>query len=210
MTLSSPTIGEDNEHGRFLWGPDVTGVTRPVAGELARLGFTEGSAKGQLGLAAHLSRWLAAAGVGTEALTGPVVEEYRAARRRRWVCDPSPRPRAGDTVPLVVLARAWWSSAAPATPAEVLLVSTRRHLLAERGVQAEVARGYLDLVRPFVAHHAAAGAAELGKGFGRPGRYGVRHRATRWRSRWRLAAGDRAARWSGVAGTRSTRRVADR
>ena len=33
-----------------------------LAGELARLGFTEGSAKGQLGLAAHPSRWLAAAG----------------------------------------------------------------------------------------------------------------------------------------------------
>ena len=72
----------------------MTGPLAPyasgLAGELARLGFTEGSAKGQLGLAAHLSRWLAA-------------------------------------------------------------------------LEAEVARGYLDLVRPFVAHHAAAGAAELGR-----------------------------------------------
>jgi integrase/recombinase XerD len=63
----------------------MTGPLAPyaswLAGELARLGFTEGSAKGQLGLAAHLSRWLAAAGVGTEALTGPMVEEYLAARR---------------------------------------------------------------------------------------------------------------------------------
>jgi integrase/recombinase XerD len=52
-------------------------------------------------------------------------------------------------------------SAAPATPAEVLLEEYRCYLLAERGVQAEVARGYLDLVGPFVAQHAAAGAAGL-------------------------------------------------
>jgi integrase/recombinase XerD len=45
----------------------------------------------------------------------------------------------------------------------VLLEEYRCYLLAERDVQAEVARGYLDLVRPFVAHHAAAGAAELGR-----------------------------------------------
>jgi site-specific recombinase XerD len=46
---------------------------------------------------------------------------------------------------------------------EVLLEEYRCYLLAERGVQAEVARGYLDLVRPFVAQHAAAGAAGLGR-----------------------------------------------
>ena len=68
-----------------FYGVRMTGPLTPyasgLAGELARLGFTEGSAKGQLGLAAHLSRWLAAADVGTEGLTGPVVEEYLAARR---------------------------------------------------------------------------------------------------------------------------------
>ena len=42
------------------------------------------------------------------------------------------------------------------TPAEVLLEEYRGWLLAERGVQVKVARGYLDLVRPFVARHAAA------------------------------------------------------
>jgi hypothetical protein len=51
-----------------MTGP-LTPYASGLAGELARLGFTEGSANGQLGLAAHLSRWLAAAGVGTEALT---------------------------------------------------------------------------------------------------------------------------------------------
>jgi hypothetical protein len=48
-----------------FYGVRMTGPLAPyasgLAGELARLGFTEGSAKGQLGLAAHLSRRLAAA-----------------------------------------------------------------------------------------------------------------------------------------------------
>jgi hypothetical protein len=82
--LSSPTTGEDSKHGRFLW-VRMTGPLAPyasgLAGELARLGLTEGSAKGQLGLAAHLSRWLVALAVGTDALTGPTVEEYLVARR---------------------------------------------------------------------------------------------------------------------------------
>ena len=61
-------------------GP-LTPYARGFAGELARLGFTEFSARTQLGLAAHLSRWLAAAGLGTAALTTSTVEAYLAARR---------------------------------------------------------------------------------------------------------------------------------
>ena len=42
-----------------FYGVRMSGPLAPyasgLAGELARLGFTEGSAKGQLGLAAHLS-----------------------------------------------------------------------------------------------------------------------------------------------------------
>ena len=150
-------------------GVRMTGPLAPyasgLAGELARLGFTAGSAKGQLGLAAHLSRWLAAAGVGTEALTGPMVEEYLAARRAAgytaYLTPKALAPLLGYLRGLGLAPQA--ESAAPATPAEVLLEEYRCYLLAERGVQAEVARGYLDLVRPFVAHHAAAGATELGR-----------------------------------------------
>jgi site-specific recombinase XerD len=144
-----------------FYGVRITGPLVPyasgLAGELARLGFTEGSAKGQLGLAAHLSRWLAAAGVGTEALTGPVVEEYLATRRAAgytaYLTPKALAPLLGYLRGLGLAPQA--ESAAPATPAEVLLEEYRCYLLAERGVQAEVARGYLDLVRPFVAHRAA-------------------------------------------------------
>ena len=62
-----------------VYGVRMTGPLAPhatgLAGELARLGFTETSARAQLGLAAHLSRWLAAAGLGTMTLTGAVAEE---------------------------------------------------------------------------------------------------------------------------------------
>ena len=55
-----------------LYGVRMTGPLAPyaagLAGELARLGF-RALGTGQLGLAAHLSRWLAAAGLGTAALT---------------------------------------------------------------------------------------------------------------------------------------------
>ena len=152
-----------------FYGVRMTGPLAPyasgLAGELARLGFTERSARCQLGLAAHLSRWLAAAGLGTEALTGPAVEEYLAARRAAgytaYLTPKALAPLLGYLRGLGVAPQA--ESAAPATPAEVLLEEYRCYLLAERGVQAEVARGYLDLVRPFVARHAAAGAAELGR-----------------------------------------------
>jgi integrase/recombinase XerD len=50
---------------------------------------------------------------------------------------------------------------APAAPAEIALERYRCYLLAERGLQAGVARGYVDSVRPFVARWAGAGSADL-------------------------------------------------
>lgn len=64
---------------RFV-GP-LAPFSRGFAEELARLGFTTFSARGQLGLAAHLSRWLAEAGLGAGALTAPVAEAFVSARR---------------------------------------------------------------------------------------------------------------------------------
>ena len=139
--------------------PHATGL----AGELARLGFTEMSARAQLGLAAHLSRWLAAAGLGTMALTAPVAEEYLAARRAAgysaYLTPKALAPLLGYLRELGVAPEA--EIAGPATQAEALLERYRRYLLAERGLRGKVARGYVDSVRPFVAGHAAAGGADL-------------------------------------------------
>lgn len=146
-----------------LYGVRMTGPLAPhatgLAGELARLGFTEMSARAQLGLAAHLSRWLAAAGLGTMALTAPVAEEYLAARRAAGYTAYL-APLLGYLRELGVAPAA--EIAVPTTQAEALLERYRRYLLTERGLREKVVRGYVDSVRPFVAGHAAAGGADLG------------------------------------------------
>jgi integrase/recombinase XerD len=150
-----------------LYGVRMTGPLAPhatgLAGELARLGFTEMSARAQLGLAAHLSRWLADSGLGTMALTAPVAEEYLAARRAAgYTACLTPKalaPLLGYLRELGMAPEA--ETAAPATRAEALLERYRRYLLAERGLREKVARGYVDSVRPFVASCAAAGGVDL-------------------------------------------------
>jgi integrase/recombinase XerD len=150
-----------------LYGVRMTGPLAPhatgLAGELARLGFTEMSARAQLGLAAHLSRWLADSGLGTMALTAPVAEEYLAARRAAgytaYLTPKALAPLLGYLRELGVAPEA--ETAAPATRAEALLERYRRYLLAERGLREKVARGYVDSVRPFVASCAAAGGVDL-------------------------------------------------
>jgi site-specific recombinase XerD len=151
-----------------LYGVCMTGPLAPhatgLAGELARLGFTEMSARAQLGLAAHLSRWLADAGLGTMELTAPVAAEYLAARRAAgYAAHLTPKalaPLLGYLRELGVAPEA--EIAVPATQAEALLERYRRYLLAERGLREKVARGYADSVRPFVAGCAAAGGGEPG------------------------------------------------
>lgn len=153
----------DVVHGVWMTGP-LAPYGKGLAGELARLGFTEMSARAQLGLAAHLSLWLGGAELGTPDLTVPVVEAYLAARRSAgysaYLTPKALVPLLGYLRELGVTPVA--GIAAPATPAEVLLDRYRCYLLAERGLREKVARGYVDSVRPFVAAHAGGGEAGLG------------------------------------------------
>ena len=150
-----------------LYGVRFTGPLAPyargMADELARLGFTDVSARCQLGLAAHLSRWLAAAGLGTAALTVSMAEAYLSARRAAgytaYLTPKALTPLLGYLRGLGVAPEA--EITAPAAPAEIALERYRCYLLAERGLQAGVARGYVDSVRPFVARWAGAGSADL-------------------------------------------------
>ena len=146
-------------YGVRVTGP-LAGYGPGLAGELARLGFTESSARGQLGLAAHLSRWLEAAGLGTAALTTPVVEAYLASRRAAgYGAFLTPRalaPMLGYLRGLGVVPAG--EVAVAQDPAGELLERYRGYLLAERGVQPAVAGNYADLVRPFVLRYAGGGA----------------------------------------------------
>jgi integrase/recombinase XerD len=148
-------------------GVRMTGPLAPyadgLAGELARLGFTEMSARAQLGLAAHLSRWLAGADLGAADLTASVAESYLAARRSAgytaYLTLKALAPLLGYLRELGVAPAA--VIAAPVIPAQALLERYRCYLLAERGLREKVARGYVDSVRPFVAAHAGGGEAGL-------------------------------------------------
>jgi integrase/recombinase XerD len=140
-----------------LYGVRVTGPLAPyargLADELARLGFTEFSARGQLGLAAHLSRWLAGSGLDAAGLTVLVAKEYLAARRAAgYTAYRTPKalaPLLGYLRGLGVVPQD--EIMVPAGLVDVLLERFRGYLLAERGLQAKVASSYVAGVRPFVA-----------------------------------------------------------
>ena len=95
-----------------------TGAVAPFAPglveELASLGYTTTSATMQMQLAASLSRWLNAAGIGLDGLTEPVMEQFLFERRARHTSHYSPRALA----PIVgYLRRAGAVPAAPVAPA---------------------------------------------------------------------------------------------
>src|SRR2546421_2060437 len=68
-----------------LYGVRMVGPLAPhaqgFAEELTRLGFTTFSARGQLGMAMCLSRWLTGAGLDLAVLTDAAVDSFLAARR---------------------------------------------------------------------------------------------------------------------------------
>jgi integrase/recombinase XerD len=143
-------------------GPLVP-FARGFAGELGRLGFTSGSAQKQLLLAAHLSRWLGDGGLGVADLDGSAVDGFLLARRTagygEFVTPKALAPLLGYLRGLGVAPAP--GIPAPQTPAERLIDSYRRWLLAERGLGVKVARGYVDSVRPFVSIHAGGGDGGL-------------------------------------------------
>jgi site-specific recombinase XerD len=147
-------------------GVQFEGPLAPYAGgfaeELARLGFTPRSARHQVRLAADLSIWLANAGLDTAGLTDAVVAGYASVRQAAGIRHMT----LAAFRPLLECLRRLGVSpepvpAGPLAPAESLLEEFRAWLLTERGVTPAVARGYLDLVRPFAEQHAAGGLSGL-------------------------------------------------
>ncbi len=139
-----------------LYGVRVVGPLAPYAagfaGDLARLGFTTFSARGQLGMVARLSQWLVGAGLDTAALTDSVADSFLAARRAAgytaYLTPKAMGPLLSYLRGLGVIPDA--TPSVPLSAEEVLLARFRHYLLAERGVAVKVARGYVDSVRPFV------------------------------------------------------------
>jgi integrase/recombinase XerD len=104
--------------------------------ELAAAGYTAWSVEAQLRLMAHVSRWLAAQGLGVAGLTSEAVEEFLRARRGEGYVDRlSPQglaPLLGylrrlDVVP---------AASTQVTPVEQLVQDYCGYLLRERGLAA--------------------------------------------------------------------------
>lgn len=138
-------------------GP-LTPFAKGFAAELARQGYRPNAAANQLQLLAHLSRWLDAQGLDTEALSRAVLDNFLAARRTQgyklWRS-----PQA--LIPFL----AYWrdlgfTMAEPAIeldPAAHQLACYRRYLRDVRGLTDTTVRGYVDSVRPFVQRHVVDG-----------------------------------------------------
>jgi site-specific recombinase XerD len=131
--------------------------------ELSRQGYAPVSARLQLHLVAHLSRWLAGEELDAAALTLPVVEAFLATRRAAGYT----RFRSVEAlVPLLGYLRGL-GAAPPAPvvvavgPVEELLERYRRYLSVERGLAGETVRGYVKMVRPFLAGRVSSGGLDL-------------------------------------------------
>jgi integrase/recombinase XerD len=140
----------------------VTGPLREFAAgfvaELARLGYTGNSASGQMFVMGHLSRWLAGEGLDAARLTPQVADRFLPARRAAgYTLYLSPKALAPLLGYLRQLGVVPIPVPAPATPAGALLERYRRYLVTERGLVVTTARGYADMVRPFLAGRERAG-----------------------------------------------------
>jgi site-specific recombinase XerC len=133
------------------------------ASELVRVGYTENATADQLRLLAHLSRWLAAQGLAAAELTPAVGDAFLTARRAAgyalWLSRKALRPllehlrELGAVPPEPVVAP---------TPTEALFDRYRAYLTSERGVARTTARGYVEMVRPFLrTREAPDGTLEL-------------------------------------------------
>lgn len=184
------------------WTPLVPGRldehVESFAAELTALGYAPRSVEEQLRLVRHLSRWLAARGLMTDALSGEVVRAFVAERRRTTTKLRSERA----LVPLLRYLRTLDVAPAmapevPATPAEALLQGFGGFLASEKRLAPATVRSYCSLVRPFVVAHVGrpGGWASLSPrdvdqfivaraAVERPGSVGVRANALRALLRW--------------------------
>lgn len=129
--------------------------------ELVEAGYRPNAAAVQLRLLKHLSGWLEQEGIDPGELREPELERFRREHLARVAS-----LRIGQGLVRVL---AYLRSLGVVPPAdrpvrstvEVLLDRYREYLLVERGVTAETARGYVDLVRPFVTSRVRDGELDF-------------------------------------------------
>lgn len=122
------------------------------ASELLRQGYTANSARLQMNLMAHLSRWLASERLDLHRLSDTEVERYLRFRRAAGYVN----YRSCKAVqPMLAYLRGLGVAPAPPTslpegPVEVMLERYRHYLTVERGLVSATADVYVHAVRPFL------------------------------------------------------------
>jgi len=142
-------------------GPLAPFVTAYRA-ELHELGYAPLGIVKQLRQVVRLSRWLEQSGIEPANLTGEVLERFLAV----GAGDGAETPWApGLMAMLVVLRRGEVAGEAgqdgPASSSDWLLISFRRHLLAERGLRESTADRYVEYARRFLAERSSAAALSV-------------------------------------------------
>lgn len=142
-------------------GP-LTSFAEGFAAELAKQGYRPNAAANQLQFLAHLSRWLSTKGLDATALTASALNEFMAVRRsqgyNQWLSAKAVAPLVGYLRGLGFVVP---EAKAALCPTEALLARYRRYLLDTRGLVATSARGYVDMVRPFVETRVVDGELDL-------------------------------------------------
>jgi integrase/recombinase XerD len=134
------------------------------AAELVRQGYTRDSARLQLLLMAHLSRWLASDSLDAHGLSQANLERFLDARRTAgYTAHLTPKALHPMLTYLRRLGVAPMPPAPkPAGPVQAVLKRYRLYLTVERGLVPETVRGYVDAVRPFLRSRlSTAGGIDL-------------------------------------------------
>ncbi|MFM0107126.1 site-specific integrase [Paraburkholderia rhynchosiae] len=138
-------------------GP-LTSFADGFAAELSKQGYRPNAAANQLQVLAHLSRWLACRRLDATTLTASVLDEFLDARRAQgytlWLSTKALAPLVSYLRSIGIEVA---SVQAALSPSEVLLSRYRQYLLDVRGLVPTSARGYVDMVRPFVAKRVVDG-----------------------------------------------------
>lgn len=133
------------------------------ADELSRQGYAPNSARLQMQLTAHLSRWLTGEGLDPHGLSATQVERFLCARRaagyRNHLTRKAMQPiltylRGLGVAPVL-------AAPAPSGAVDVALGRYQHYLIVERGLKRTTARGYVDAVRPFLRDRLSADGLEV-------------------------------------------------
>jgi len=133
------------------------------AKELLRQRYTANSARSQMYLMGHLSRWLSDEYLDVQELNDVEVERYLTARRAVGCANHrgsrAMRPLLGYLRRLGVVSTQ--PDCSPKGPVEEMLERYRHYLMGERGLVSTTAYGYLHAVRPFLHGRILPGGFEL-------------------------------------------------